>query len=111
MRLVAILANTTMLLCLGVRPGPAEDMLKECDKCPEMIVVPAGSFTMGSRESEKERSFDEGPQPALARPRASTSRPCGVWPSRHGFRTADASRILEGGSGLYGSVGPREGVG
>jgi formylglycine-generating enzyme required for sulfatase activity len=35
---------------------------KECDACPEMVVVPAGSFTMGSPTSEKERSSDEGPQ-------------------------------------------------
>ena len=30
-----------------------KDMFKECDKCPEMLVVPAGSFTMGSPESER----------------------------------------------------------
>jgi formylglycine-generating enzyme required for sulfatase activity/uncharacterized caspase-like protein len=38
------------------------DNFKECDKCPEMIVVPAGSFTMGSPPSEPERKDDEGPQ-------------------------------------------------
>jgi len=25
-----------------------KDVFKECDKCPEMVVVPAGPFTMGS---------------------------------------------------------------
>ncbi len=39
-----------------------KDTFKECDACPEMIVVPAGSFTMGSPESEERRSNDEGPQ-------------------------------------------------
>ena len=39
-----------------------KDSFKECDACPEMVVVPAGSFTMGSPASEKERSSDEGPQ-------------------------------------------------
>jgi formylglycine-generating enzyme required for sulfatase activity len=38
------------------------DMFKECDKCPEMIVVPAGSFTMGSPLNEPERSLDEDPR-------------------------------------------------
>ena len=48
----------------GVNPLSAEreralkpkDSFKECDTCPEMVVVPAGSFTMGSPASEKERS-------------------------------------------------------
>jgi formylglycine-generating enzyme required for sulfatase activity len=39
----------------------AKDSFKECDACPEMIVVPAGSFTMGSPASEPEHSEIEGP--------------------------------------------------
>lgn len=39
-----------------------KDSFKECDECPEMVVVPAGSFTMGSPESEKDRNSNEGPQ-------------------------------------------------
>jgi formylglycine-generating enzyme required for sulfatase activity len=35
---------------------------KECDACPEMVVSPAGSFTMGSPASEPQRDSDEGPQ-------------------------------------------------
>jgi formylglycine-generating enzyme required for sulfatase activity len=30
--------------------------------CPEMVVIPAGSFLMGSPDDEKERSDPEGPQ-------------------------------------------------
>jgi formylglycine-generating enzyme required for sulfatase activity len=36
-----------------------KDMFKECDKCPEMVVIPSGSFTMGSPSNEPERSFFE----------------------------------------------------
>jgi formylglycine-generating enzyme required for sulfatase activity len=39
-----------------------QDTFKECSNCPRMIVVPAGSFTMGSPANERGRSPDEGPQ-------------------------------------------------
>jgi formylglycine-generating enzyme required for sulfatase activity len=40
-----------------------KDSFKECADCPEMVVVPAGSFTMGSLPGEKGRvSNDESPQ-------------------------------------------------
>src|SRR5262249_14561706 len=39
-----------------------KDSFKECAQCPEMVVVPAGSFTMGSPDSEEERIEEEGPQ-------------------------------------------------
>ncbi|MGD0186508.1 MAG: SUMF1/EgtB/PvdO family nonheme iron enzyme [Roseiarcus sp.] len=43
----------------GLKP---KDQFRECANCPVMVVVPAGSFTMGSPASEKGRSDDEGPQ-------------------------------------------------
>jgi formylglycine-generating enzyme required for sulfatase activity len=40
---------------------------RECAKdCPEMIVVPAGEFAMGSRATEKGRYDHEGPQHKVA---------------------------------------------
>jgi formylglycine-generating enzyme required for sulfatase activity len=39
-----------------------KDSFKECDQCPEMVVVPSGSFSMGSPASEVGRYDDEGPQ-------------------------------------------------
>ena len=40
----------------GLANGPP------CPMCPEMVVVPAGTFTMGSPENEPERSSAESPQ-------------------------------------------------
>src|SRR6185437_12139363 len=47
-----------------------KDTFKECVNCPEMVVVPAGSFNMGSPDSEPEHATDEGPQHmvTIARP-------------------------------------------
>jgi formylglycine-generating enzyme required for sulfatase activity len=43
----------------GLKP---KDTFKECSNCPEMVAVPAGSFTMGSAVSEAGRFPSEGPQ-------------------------------------------------
>jgi formylglycine-generating enzyme required for sulfatase activity len=43
----------------GLKP---KDSFKECAACPEMVVVPAGAFTMGSPENEESRHDDEDPQ-------------------------------------------------
>jgi len=37
-------------------------VFKECEHCPEMVVVPAGSFTMGSPASEEGHQDNEEPQ-------------------------------------------------
>ena len=46
---------------LPVKAGPGESF-KDCAECPEMAVVPAGPFMMGSPESEPDRLDQEGPQ-------------------------------------------------
>jgi formylglycine-generating enzyme required for sulfatase activity len=38
-----------------------KDSFRECANCPELVVVPAGSFAMGSPESEKDRRNDSSP--------------------------------------------------
>jgi formylglycine-generating enzyme required for sulfatase activity len=38
------------------------DVFNECTNCPEMIVVPAGRFTMGSPANELGHGSQEGPQ-------------------------------------------------
>lgn len=37
-------------------------VFRDCPNCPEMVVVPAGEFTMGSPSDEPGRGNDEGPQ-------------------------------------------------
>jgi formylglycine-generating enzyme required for sulfatase activity len=39
-----------------------KDTFKDCPECPEMVVVPAGEFMMGSPADEAKRWSDEGPQ-------------------------------------------------
>ena len=43
---------------------------RDCPECPEMVVVPEGSFEMGSPESEEGRGDSEGPvhEVTMARP-------------------------------------------
>lgn len=36
--------------------------LKECDACPELVVIPGGDFAMGSTEAEVGHESDEAPQ-------------------------------------------------
>ena len=41
-----------------ILPGNAKSF-KDCGDCPEMVVVPAGSFVMGSPNGEPNRQIDE----------------------------------------------------
>ncbi len=57
------------MLALAGLPAQASDAspaagqtLKDCTDCPTLVVLPAGSFLMGSAESEKGRRRNEGPQ-------------------------------------------------
>jgi formylglycine-generating enzyme required for sulfatase activity len=47
----------------------AGESFRECDGCPEMVAVPAGSFTMGSPANEGGRNTWEGPQHLVTIPR------------------------------------------
>ncbi len=49
---------------ISVDPATLPDfaLFRECAKCPDMVVIPNGNFTMGSPSSEPTRQTDEGPQ-------------------------------------------------
>jgi formylglycine-generating enzyme required for sulfatase activity len=56
----------------ALNPG---DPIHECDQdCPEMVVVAAGRFTMGSPDGEAGRYDDEGPQHEVAVARFAVSK-------------------------------------
>jgi len=44
------------------RALPPKSIFKECAGCPEMVVVAAGEFMMGSPDNEKDRFSNEGPR-------------------------------------------------
>jgi formylglycine-generating enzyme required for sulfatase activity len=73
---VSLAARACPLSVAEERSLAPKDVFRECEKCPEMVVVPAGKFMMGSPEDEKKRykyTFEyEGPQHAvtIARPLA-----------------------------------------
>lgn len=46
----------------GTAATPAGTVFQDCLVCPELVVVPAGSFMMGSPYSEQDRYDSEGPQ-------------------------------------------------
>lgn len=72
-----------------------KDVFSECDKCPELMVVPAGSFTMGSPTSEDGRFSDEDPQHPVT-----VARQFAVGKFAVTFAEWDAC-VLDGGCGGY----------
>ena len=65
-----LLAASVLALLIGflvsteyrVDDQKAGETFKDCPACPEMLVIPAGEFTMGSPSSEEGRFENEGPQ-------------------------------------------------
>jgi hypothetical protein len=55
-----------------------KDTFRECDKCPEMVVVPAGSFVMGSPDTELNRYGTPKAHPAVD---PGTGHVLGLWRS------------------------------
>ena len=56
--ILAALSTSLVLFMPGLEPGST---FRDCDQCPEMVVVPGGVFLMGSPPEETERDEPEGP--------------------------------------------------
>ena len=63
-RVMHVLSPRGIVVATATSPTVARDVgevFRDCDVCPEMMVVPSGRFLMGSPESEDGRSRDDGP--------------------------------------------------
>jgi formylglycine-generating enzyme required for sulfatase activity/serine/threonine protein kinase len=58
--------GTTAPVVAGPKPGT---VVQDCAACPQLIVLPAGAFTMGSPTNEPGREKAEGPQHRVVIPR------------------------------------------
>ncbi|RON48843.1 dihydropyoverdine dehydrogenase [Pseudomonas frederiksbergensis] len=57
----AVVAGLLPGLAQAAAPTPPGKVFKDCKDCPEMVVLPTGTFTMGTPEDEVGREPDEGP--------------------------------------------------
>ena len=71
------------------------EFFRDCPDCPEMVVVPAGTFLMGSRESEEGHFENEGPVRSVT-----VSHPFAIGKFEVTFAEWDAC-LSEGGCGGY----------
>ena len=59
-------------LTFAAAPAAAQDTqpesFRDCEQCPEMVVVPPGSFVMGSEESVSERPMGPPHEVTIPRP-------------------------------------------
>lgn len=69
LRQLARLARTALLVSLlptfvqaATVETPSGTVFRDCKDCPELVVLPAGTFTMGTPDDEIGRQPDEGPQ-------------------------------------------------
>ena len=60
--LAAMLGCLVALSAHAVEPPKPGSVFKDCKNCPEMVVLPTGSFLMGTPEGEVGKEPDESPQ-------------------------------------------------
>jgi formylglycine-generating enzyme required for sulfatase activity len=83
-----------------IKPASA---FRDCRDCPEMLVVPAGSFMMGSPDSEPGRFDNEGPQHRVTLVRAFAIGKYEVTVAEFRAFENDSGIDLGGGDGSSGS--------
>ena len=57
----AVVASLMPGAVQAAAPAPPGKIFKDCKDCPEMVVLPTGTFTMGTPDNEVGREPDEGP--------------------------------------------------
>ncbi|MBV4465098.1 formylglycine-generating enzyme family protein [Pseudomonas sp. SWRI79] len=57
----AVVASLMLGAAQAAAPAPPGKIFKDCKDCPEMVVLPTGTFTMGTPDNEVGREPDEGP--------------------------------------------------
>lgn len=66
MAVTALTLGAMTVSAQAVDPGA---VFRDCSDCPEMVVVPAGQFIMGTADSEAGRLQNEGPQREVTLPK------------------------------------------
>ena len=90
--------SAKVLIALAAEFVPARspgDVFRDCKSCPQMVVVPAGDFMMGSPSSEEDRNDDESP-----RHRVTISKPFSIGKYEVTFSEWDAC-VAAGGCRGY----------
>jgi formylglycine-generating enzyme required for sulfatase activity len=97
---LALVGSVALLAAMS--PGSA---FRDCDVCPVMIVLPAGSFEMGSPASDPARTTDEQPQhrvtfahPFAVAKYATTRGEFARFVAESGYRVAPGCLIHRNGS-------------
>ena len=98
-------------VAVGVLPEPESkpvrkvwtpgDVFWDCEGCPEMVVVPAGSFRMGSPGNEKGRDKSEGPTRRVRIPEALAVGRYEVTVEEYRAFVGETGRGMPGGCGAY----------
>lgn len=67
-------AAIALMLCTPARAQLPGEIFQDCQVCPQMVMIPAGRFLMGSPADEVGRFEDEGPQRSVMVPSFSAGR-------------------------------------